>query len=89
MAGEDLQPVHRPGQADVAQDDVGRQGLDQPVGRDLVAGRPHDGHVGLISQERGQPFGDGRVVLDDRQADHAPASGCGRAPVPDPGFAER
>jgi len=75
--------IHRPGQANVAQDDVGRLSLDQAVGGEAVPGRPHDGEIGLGAQQRSQPLVDGRVILDDREPDQDSVSASGRrAPRP-------
>ena len=78
MSGKESQAVDRPGQADVAQNDIGGLRFDQAVGRDAVPSRSHDGEVGHAAQQRRQPLGDGRVVLDDRKPDQASASASGR-----------
>ena len=42
VASDQVEPVGRVGEADVAQDDVGRLLLDEGAGRRHVAGGPHD-----------------------------------------------
>ena len=58
------------GEPDVAQDDVGRLAFDELGGRGHIRRRPDDLDVGRPPDQGGEPIGEGRVVLDDREPDH-------------------
>ena len=62
------------GEADVAQDDVWLLAFDELRGVRNVRGRPDDLDVRRALEERREPVSEGRVILDDRQADHAGGS---------------
>src|SRR6202142_194239 len=82
VASEQFQPIHLPGQPDVAQDDIWGLGLDQPRGRGTVLSGSHHDHIELAAHQRREALGDSRVILDYRKPDHVAFLERGRATGP-------